>query len=886
MTLKIQIALEFMILFSFLMVIFLFIFVLIATQRASISNQQTYAQLQTIAQNIAQQINFAQISGSGYTYNTSLYSTVGVPIYNISITKSGIIIVDSKINTQVISGIAYSNSNNIYTPTYLSNNTLFIQNYLGEICIDSPCYQINNIPSQISTFSYTSESNGKLGYIVNVQAKNTSGQVSNNALIGFSTTLGNFSKYSFSKNLTNIYGSANVFISRTEDSGIALVKATGFEGGNGLIENLSQWFPLNLDSGNSIYDLSGNNITASLTNTSWAFPNYVATFGGNSYLKLPSITLPSSFSIGLWVYPFQNNQETLFGQNSSSSGSFSVSLTNNTHQNSFMLNIQGYGNVLFGSYIPNQWSFIGITYDGSTKNISTYQNGVLLTSNILSTPLLTTSPFYLGYSNPLSILNPYTGSLSNFQVYANTFNPQQMFQLTTLGIETPPIVSGNSIIWMPMDGDLNNYAGSNYNIFTSGSVAFSQPNLYTKSNINQSEILYGSFNGINSAINLTNPSLGLLNSGVYKPLSVSLWFNLTSAQSIQELLSTYSSSSFCGFNIYLQNSNTITFSNNCGFSYSFFQPLFPNKWYNLVIVYNSSDLLNTLFYLNGVLIQTADIPLSSTTGWRKLLLGNYPGNYLNGDLSNIEIYNTTLSSSLVSEIYRNGMSLIPIYNNLTAWFPLDGSPSDYSFNGTTIASNVLYKNLIFKPASDSYSLNGYGLLFNGNGAAVGTQNTIINANQFTINDWIYAYPNSHIVSTISNFLSPTDSFGLTLNKQTTSINFELNLSIIANGEITSDLGGQIPPYVWTQVTGVYNDKNLTTYINGQEASVLKNVNIQTSNTITSFNIGGQNVNNYGSAYIGVISDQSLYKTPLNATQIYLLYRLGMPKSSIQNIPLS
>jgi hypothetical protein len=887
MTLKMQIALEFMILFAFIIVIFLFMFALIATQRGSISNQQTYSQLQVIAQNIAQQINFAEISGTGYIYNSSLYSTIGVPIYNISITKTGIVVVNSKINTQVISGIAYANSNNIEAPSYLSNNTIFIQNYLGQICIDQPCYQINNIPSKISTYSSQSSLNGKSGYTINAVVLNTSGLYSFNSLIGFSTTLGNFSEYAFSTNRTNKYGTANVFISRNGPGGTAIAKAIGFEGGQGMIENLSQWFPLNLDSGNYIYDLSGYNAIATLVNVSWAEPNYAATFQGNSYIKIPSLTLPQSFSIGIWVYPYQNVNEELFGQNSSTTGSFSISALNSTDNNQFMLNIQGFGNVIFGSYTPDTWSFIGLSYDGATKNISTYENGVLLTSNILTQSLLTSSPFYLGYSKPNPGFSSFTGKLSNFQVYATNLLPNQITQLTNFGIQTPPIINSNSIIWMQLNGNLDNYAGNNYNLFTSGSVSFSNPEVNTNLNTNQSSILVASFNGINSAINITNPSYGLVNSGDKYPLSISTWFKLNSPQSIQQLIYTYSTSSFCGFNLYLENSNTVTFSNNCGSSFSFPQQFLDNHWYNLVLTNNVSAPYTTSIYLNGVLIQSTPFQLITSTGWTKLSIGNSPGNYLNGELSNIQLYNTTLSPSSVAKIFQNGEASIPNDNNLTVWLPLDGNTNDYSFNGSTTSSNIEYNQKLSQINLNSYSLNGYGLLFNGNGAASSSfSNTVVGTNSFTINDWIYPYPTSHVLSFVSMYYSSSAAFGLTLNKQSSSTGLVLNLSLSTGGNLYNDIGGKIPFYTWTQVTGVYNGKNLTSYINGQEASVLNGVTPTLANEVTSFNFGGVYINNYPYDYNGIIADESLFKSALNATQIYMLYKLGMPITSTQKLPIS
>jgi hypothetical protein len=64
---------------------------------------------------------------------------------------------------------------------------------------------------------------------------------------------------------------------------------------------------------------------------------------------------------------------------------------------------------------------------------------------------------------------------------------------------------------------------------------------------------------------------------------------------------------------------------------------------------------------------------------------------LNGYLSNIQIYNTTLSVSEVQALYAEGIGGAPIVlQNLIGWWPLNGDTNDYSGNGNNgVPTNII-----------------------------------------------------------------------------------------------------------------------------------------------------------------------------------------------------
>lgn len=67
--------------------------------------------------------------------------------------------------------------------------------------------------------------------------------------------------------------------------------------------------------------------------------------------------------------------------------------------------------------------------------------------------------------------------------------------------------------------------------------------------------------------------------------------------------------------------------------------------------------------------------------------------YFHGYISNVQLYNTSLSQSEISELYYEGIGGAPInLDNLVAWYPLNGNGNDYGGNGYSgIDSNVVYE---------------------------------------------------------------------------------------------------------------------------------------------------------------------------------------------------
>jgi hypothetical protein len=118
------------------------------------------------------------------------------------------------------------------------------------------------------------------------------------------------------------------------------------------------------------------------------------------------------------------------------------------------------------------------------------------------------------------------------------------------------------------------------------------------------------------------------------------------------------------------------------------------KWYNVIGVADQISHTYDL-YINGVsdfgVPATFSGTLESSTAF-DVGLFPYQTSYFPGDISNVQIYNTSLTNSSISALYSEGIGGVPIDpQNLVGWWPLNGNANDYSGNqndGTS--ANVVF----------------------------------------------------------------------------------------------------------------------------------------------------------------------------------------------------
>ncbi len=129
------------------------------------------------------------------------------------------------------------------------------------------------------------------------------------------------------------------------------------------------------------------------------------------------------------------------------------------------------------------------------------------------------------------------------------------------------------------------------------------------------------------------------------------------------------------------------------------KPVNDNSWHQVAGVFSSSG--TGYIYADGTLITSGAINSIVTSSNNQVgaqcdvsCSGFYYGN-----VSNVQVYNTTLSSNVIQELYIKGIGGSPIsLQYLVGWWPLNGNANDYSGTGNFgkgnpgTATNAIYTN--------------------------------------------------------------------------------------------------------------------------------------------------------------------------------------------------
>ena len=120
----------------------------------------------------------------------------------------------------------------------------------------------------------------------------------------------------------------------------------------------------------------------------------------------------------------------------------------------------------------------------------------------------------------------------------------------------------------------------------------------------------------------------------------------------------------------------------------------PKQWYFVVGRYNLATG-NLSVCANNTCHSTPYTPGATQTsygaGWT---FGSFPiqNTYSDAQMADVQIYNTSLSTSAINTLYAEGIGGAPVdIQNLVGWWPLNGNSNDYSGNGNNgVPVNVVF----------------------------------------------------------------------------------------------------------------------------------------------------------------------------------------------------
>ncbi len=313
----------------------------------------------------------------------------------------------------------------------------------------------------------------------------------------------------------------------------------------------------------------------------------------------------------------------------------------------------------------------------------------------------------------------------------------------------------------------------------------------------------------------------------------------------------------------------------------------PGKWYLVTAMWASGKGENIsingvnkpISYIVGNSLSTGTL---GTPGSGNIAANQGNGGSFDGFISNLQIYNTSISHATIYGMYMQGMDSMPVTGNtLVAWYPLYSNANDYSGNG----NNGVPTNVIFTSVK-GYTLNPTGQQlqnyvsksanFNGQDSSV-----IGNASYtfpFTAVAWVYPINYQSTLSNLKTIMEFDGSPG--------SNGGDYQFFVARPGSsYCSGIAGTL--FLWNPNTSICTDLVLPQdklsmvafTVNSTGMSIFLNGKIDYStgapyvapDTYTQFVIGEQGDRRF---FNGTIDNMQLYSGVLNLSELDSIYRAG------------
>ena len=403
------------------------------------------------------------------------------------------------------------------------------------------------------------------------------------------------------------------------------------------------------------------------------------------------------------------------------------------------------------------------------------------------------------------------------------------------------------------------------------------------------------FDGSNDYINLNSDILFNTN----QSFSFSSWVNLDSYSDPYPYLANLKTNVTDGIGIFISNNSSYAGVNvgstdssiTKGRTTGDISSTFLNSWNNVVVTYNgngANTLSNFSIYVNGS-------PVALTTTGNYSTMPNTANNigrrsnsyhYLDGKLSNVQIFNTALTGADVETLYNYGSPIktlanIPQSSNLKAWYKLDASEA---YNNTTTEWSIdnnqnpsaYASSLDFDSASSDY-------IDCGNNASLYPR-----TGDMSYSFWVNPDVLSGLQTIYGRTAMSTSAKGVNINLSGSEVRVFMGVGVSGQwgvntgggtgggALITSNSGLTVGQWSHIVLT-LDRDGDGVIYINGVAVvTAAMNPNDYSSVDIVD---SRSNLIGNGNAYSNVkISNMSVWNTSLTSAQVSELYNNGTPSN--------
>jgi hypothetical protein len=498
--------------------------------------------------------------------------------------------------------------------------------------------------------------------------------------------------------------------------------------------------------------------------------------------------------------------------------------------------------------VPGIWKHVVMTHDGTVDRI--FMNGVQVNEKAYSGALgQTIHPLGIGY-DPIDRANYFDGTLDEVMIFDIALTPAEI-QALYAAQSTAPTVSKGIVASYHFDkfgkdgSDYNNNASVISASYTTDRFGFGKSAV--------------SFDGKSSEVTAANAAQ--INS---ETTTVSLWVKVNKLPENGESFLLSNGGWQERLKISLPSHGKPVFTTNHSNGISDMDSgdgndLKPGEWTHLVVVHNGTQ---DKIFIDGTLKATKNVigTLNSTT--KPLGIGYNVidgGNWFDGVLDDVEIYNYALSDAEVSGLYTLQAAFPGTASYLVADYSLDGNGKDDSGlnNDALLLDNA-------SPATNRHGWAGNALY----GPAKAENSIALQSDYTTISFWARpnALPASGEVYLLSNG-GWQERWKISLPSHGKPV-FTTHATTCCSDMDSGD-GNTLKPGEWSHFAMVHDGTHDQIYMNGVLVNQ-KTTSGALSKTKYPLGIGFDPIDN-GSYFDGSLDDVLIFNRALNAAEIAALY---------------
>ena len=561
--------------------------------------------------------------------------------------------------------------------------------------------------------------------------------------------------------------------------------------------------------------------------------------GSNDYVDLGRIE-PSTtaLSISFWLYV--TNSATSQGLVTKySSTDYGVTIWGGGLY--FFIKTASWDGISVASYLSsysNQWVHVCCTWDGSTRKI--YLNGTEE-----ATGAKTGSITYASNNTRLGNLEgaggfQFGGNMDDVSFYDVGLSASDVTDIYNSGYPKDESERSGLVAYYKFDGDT-------YPVVRDA-LQFSNASL--------------DFDGVDDYV---DAPISALNSAT--DVTISMWFKLTATNDEMMVGDWISANS--GIWLYFDGSGHWFFSPRDGSAtnadYNWGGSADTN-WHHIVGVYDAGATDKIEIYFDGVSVATsgtAPSSLPAATGNNFEIGGlSAASAYSTGNIDDVSIYSSALSSSDVTDIYNSG------------------KPKDESSTSNLVGYWRMGDNTISPDVPSALGYGTHSVAFDGTNDYVDLGDVLPfeRDEAFSISAWVYL-TNTSTTTTFfiaGKFQNSGNYSGYALY----AYNYKLHFVLRGNSDMVATSAANLTPNQWHHIVGTYDGSDtssgIKTYINGS-----LDVASQTGSTGTSilsntpFIIGSRAGGSL--PFQGNIAEVAVFDSELSASDVTALYNSGLPK---------